>query len=416
MDFKRIILFIFTFLVFVTAKAYYSRLKLYQVIETTEIAFVGTIVNVDIECYTVEIERMLYGNYSAKTISIVKFADWQDHRRFKKYEIGQREIVFTRKSNNIGQPFEYVSIGAGNEGEIEIIGDSAIILDRISRETKYKLSDLLTAIVDYRNAKDEINLFYQNELKKYYEPFDEKILDTANFTCPIMAKLEIKSTPHKMLIDDKREKMNRSIRFYEYKYGCKELKFETDMFRYLFIGIDNRVEINVIGYNIDSIDIFSLNCKTTRNGNDFFVKPISGEKTDLYFVHKSNNKIDTIRSFDYYIEECVKPTVNIEIFKRLKESPIYPWGYLHVAYEGRYTFSSRFNKVISFSLDIVSAENTITLNSISSRITYEMMKNIRNSTETDIFKIYNIKAVDYKDDIFEIEPVEYDLVDKKKRE
>jgi len=389
-------------------KADYSRMKLYQVIETTEIAFIGEIIKVDVECYTIEIKELLYGNYSERTISIVKFADWQDHIRFKEYEVGQREIVFTRKSNNIGQPYEYVSIGAGNEGEIEIIGDSAIILDRISRGTKYNLIDLKNAIIDYRKALDEINSFYQNELKKYYEPFDEKILDTANFTCPIMFEIEKKSTAHKLLINDKREKMKRSV-MYKNKYGCKELKFETDMFRYLFLGIENRVKINVIGYNIDSVDILSKNCETIKKGNDFFVKPISGEKTDLYFVYKSNNIIDTIRSFDYYIEEYVTPTVNIEIFKRLKESPSYPWGYLHVEYEGRYAFSSDFNDVISFSLDIVTTEKTMTFKSVSSRITYEMMKSIRSSNIDDIFKIYNIKVVSDKENVFEIPPVIFKL-------
>lgn len=407
MKFKLGLILIILLLTSNISRADYSRLKLYQVIEMTDLAAVGVIVKVDIECYTILIEKLLYGNYSEKTISIVKFANWQDHYRFKKYEVGQREIIFTKKSNYFGDPFEYVSIGAGNEGEIEIIGDSVLVLDRISRVTKYKFNDFCNAIVDYHNNLDKINGFYTKELEKYYEPFDDKILDSAKFSNDYISELEKKSVVHTLLISDKRNRFISSVK-YDGKYGCKELKYESDIFRELFKNYENRIKINVLGYNIDSVDILSSECITIKKSNDFFVKPIKGKKTNLYFVYKYNSKIDTIWSFDFYIEKYRPATVNIDIFKTLKESKEYPWGHLSVSY-GKYGDWSQFFDIVSFSLDIISKNNTTTLNSVSSRITYEMMQKIRESKKNDNFIIYNIKAINDKGECINIKPIKFQI-------
>jgi len=404
-------LYILTFLILTCTivKADYSRLRLYQVIELTDIAFVGKITNVGTECYTVEIENLLYGNYSAKTISIVKFANWQDHYRFKEYGVNQREIIFTKKSNNTGHPFEYISIGAGNEGEIEIINDTALILDRINRESKYPLKDFCNAIVDYHNNLTLIDNFFKKELEKYFEPFDEQTLDTSKFSNDYINEFEKKSLIHKLLITDKQVHY-RNIPWSESKSGCKDLDFETDIFRELFKDFENRIKIDVLGYNIDSVDILSKECETIRKGDEFFILPKSGKKTNLYFVYRYNNYIDTIRHFDFFIEKYRKPTIDTDIFKTLKKSKDYPWGHLGVTY-GKYVDWSNFYEILSFNLDITSKNKTITLQSVSSRITYEMMNNIRNSNVKDEFRVYNIKAFDEQGHIINIDPVTFKIIE-----
>lgn len=378
-------------------------MKLYQVIEITDLAFVGRIVDVDIECYTIEIEELLYGEYTEKTISIVKFANWQDHHRFKEYEAGQHEIVFTKKSNNLGYPFEYISIGAGNEGEIEIVGDSVIVLDRISRETKFEFNSFREAIIDYKYNLSEINKFFDSQFENYYEPFDKDILDTIRLSNRLISELKNKSDVHKLIIDDKQQRFYRHLSLRN-KYGCKKLEFEPDIHYELFRNHENRTKINVVGYNIDSIDVLSEECEVFKKDNEFYLKPKLGEKTKLYFIYRYNNQVDTIRSFEYHIEDFRERTIDTEIFEKLKKYPDYPKGSLSVTY-GKCCDWSNFYDVLSFDLNIITEQQTLNFASISSRITYKMIKAIRDSSIDDKLEVYNIKAFDDRGNIVEIDPI-----------
>lgn len=398
MTFRKLIFVLIVTLAAFNANASYFRMHPAQVIEYADIAFVGTIVNVDTECYTVEIEKMLYGDYSKKTISVVKFLSWSSYYRVRGYEVGQKEIVFTKKSNYTGHSFEYISIGAGNEGEIEIIGDSAcVLLDKINPATKYNINDFCNAIIDYHSNLDKIDSFYNKESEKYYGFITKAILDTVKYSNELILELEKKSIAHQMLINYKGMDFKSNLysaHFFEYKYDCKKFEYKTDCWGCLFRNFNNKVEIKVVGYKIDSIHLVSNECKIFRTGHDFFVRPIKGKKCVLSFLYKFNNKIDTIRRIDFHIEKYKQPIASLELS--------FP------AYLG-FSGGSNFYKVLSFDLDVICEPQTITLKSVSSRITFEMRKYILNKKLFNKFKVYNVKAFNDQGEIIDIKPMTFKI-------
>ncbi len=116
---KRLILILTFLLTIHAAKADYESILLPQLIFQSTLIIRGTIEKVNKFTIEVKIKSTLKG-VVLNNVIISKFADWTCAQRFDKYEIGQEEIFFLTKGTEF-----YQILGAGNEGEIPIIGDKA---------------------------------------------------------------------------------------------------------------------------------------------------------------------------------------------------------------------------------------------------------------------------------------------------
>lgn len=70
-------------------------------------------------------------------------------KRFDEYKIGQREVVFFRKSNYVIEDFELLGYGGGDEYELPIFNDTRKYQRGYEELESYHFDYFLKAIYDY---------------------------------------------------------------------------------------------------------------------------------------------------------------------------------------------------------------------------------------------------------------------------
>ena len=158
-------------------RADYSPLKLYELVIKADKILYGTIVELDSGKYKLHIEGSLTGETG--TITILRFTDWPCAYRWTEYEIGQRLFVFLFQKNG-----NYITMSAGNEGELPIQNDTVYINGFSLRPPPPLLA--------FDEIKDSTYLQKLNELE-YFEYGDHNVFGTVYSGEPIHLKDFIKS-------------------------------------------------------------------------------------------------------------------------------------------------------------------------------------------------------------------------------
>lgn len=139
---------LFTFNVFM-AKADYGYLRLCEMIQKADYGVVGTIIKIDINYFYLKVDSFILNEFIKDTLPIVKYENWNCGRRFAEYKVGQKEVVFFRKSNYIIDDYELLGYGGGNEYEMLIEDDSIQYQSNYGHVISYNLNVFLNAVSDY---------------------------------------------------------------------------------------------------------------------------------------------------------------------------------------------------------------------------------------------------------------------------
>lgn len=177
----------------------YDPTPLPQLIIESDLILAGEIVSQDSLTFTLKIADWIKGDSISRSIKIQKFEDWTCANRISKYQIGQKEIVFlvqNRKTN------KWMTMGAGNEGELLIQNDSITYqdiywdcksgcseLDYFGQKVcgwRYSLEEFETGIRFYIQEFPKLKNEYITEHKianrlKENEPYKRMIYETFNY-------------------------------------------------------------------------------------------------------------------------------------------------------------------------------------------------------------------------------------------
>jgi len=117
---KKILIISTLLLIGLTSRAEYRPLELYEMVIKAEKIVFGTIIELDSNYFTLNIEGSLTSD--SGTLKIAKFHDWSCAVRWTEYKVGQRLFLFLTTWND-----ELISMSGGNEGEHPIVNNSVYI-------------------------------------------------------------------------------------------------------------------------------------------------------------------------------------------------------------------------------------------------------------------------------------------------
>jgi len=103
-----------------SAKAKYRPMELYEMIIKAEKIVYGTISELDSTSLTLKIEGSITND--SGILKVERFENWACASRWTQYEIGQRVFMFLTTWKG-----KLVTMSAGNEGELPIVGNSIFV-------------------------------------------------------------------------------------------------------------------------------------------------------------------------------------------------------------------------------------------------------------------------------------------------
>jgi hypothetical protein len=177
----------------------YEPTPLPQLIIESDIILEGEIISQDSLTFTLEILSWIKGDSISKNITVEKFEDWTCANRIAKYEVGQKEIVFLLQHIKTKK---WITMGAGNEGELLIQNDSityediywdsksgCLELEYFDQEVcgwRYLLKDFKAGIEFYISEFTNLKSEYKKENKianrhEGNEPYKRMIYETFNY-------------------------------------------------------------------------------------------------------------------------------------------------------------------------------------------------------------------------------------------
>ena len=146
----------------IVCKADYDALTASQLIEKSDLIAECKIIDVSDGYFEIILIDIIKGNSDQKHLTVVRFQNWTCASRWANYKIGQSELIFLKKD---GFHNFWHTLGAGNEGEMGICGDSLyykeanLRLDSLSKPLSfcdgdifgysYTLLDVKTSIKKY---------------------------------------------------------------------------------------------------------------------------------------------------------------------------------------------------------------------------------------------------------------------------
>lgn len=372
-------------------RADYGYRSLSEVIEEADYCVVGTIVKLDMNYYYVKVESVVFGELAADTIPVIRFEDWNCAKRYGAYEVGQKEIVFTKRSNYELEEFDYNMIGGGSENELVIIGDSVARYKFGYNHNHYSelpLTDLINAIRDYK------------VLAEAATQMREKGVTTAiDFT-----EFSKKSEAHAYL-----GKYNSLKRETEQAIPDTALvvNMEND---YLYEGYDNKLKVLVQGEQFENLIMEVKDATVQKKADHFIVNPVGGWSRRWIYLKKVNSSGDTVTVYGtvfnvypvpeptiYTSEDNYSDTVNIRGYSRP--------GRLQLKYRlGDYRDNDYLEyEVLKFDVDIISNGQIKTLRCKNEWGTHEYAAALENLKKGDTVRYYNV-YVKYPDGQVKVVP------------
>jgi hypothetical protein len=165
-------------LLLINGKTYadYEPTPLPQLIIKSDLIIVGEIISLDSYTFTLKVSSCVKGDYTFKNIKIKRFENWTCAARIAEYQIGQQEIIFLVQNKKTK---EWLTMGAGNEGELLIQNDSITYEDIYSDSKsscskldyfghkicgwKYSLGEFKNAILFYLSDFPKLKTEFQTE-------------------------------------------------------------------------------------------------------------------------------------------------------------------------------------------------------------------------------------------------------------
>lgn len=356
----------------IAAKADYRYRSISEIVAKNNYAAIGTIVRLDTNYFWLKVDSMITGEWQRDTIPIMRFYDWSCAVRYAEYQIGQKEIVFFNKSNNVLPEFEYLGYGGGGEFELQLIGDTVVKYSASYGES-YALGfdSLLHALKDYYKLR--------RELKREVLPNDWK-------------QFEKKSRLHKIIGPSK-----------GYDYSNRLVISESvssSYNKYLFAGCNNRVEITVPKVKIKNVFIEADDAMGYRLGDEFYVKPNVGITSTWVKILAVTDKRDTISFVDRFdVFQLPDPKVSIGergqgdtvsasyLYSRYGASPL-----LSLPYQSAYHNDSMRYIVLRFDVDRSNVNGNETVHCKNATGNYDFEIFVGKIKPGDRLRYYNIVA------------------------
>ena len=268
-----------------SAKADYRYMKLSELVCNADYGAVGTIIKIDKNYFYLKVDEFVLNSLDFDTLAIAKFENWPCARRFDKYRIGQKEMVFFRKSNYVIDDFELLGYGAGDEFELPIFKDTIKYQSAYGRFESFMLNDFLIAVKDYNKLVMTV--------KGTSKPLNEsEQMDFAN-----------KSALHKLLIECK---IYYNQKDFEIPKNGMLVNLERN---YLYEDYENKIFVS--GQNIDSIYLSVEDAEVWQQDSYFIVKPKSGWTRRWLNVYSTNakDKQDVLVNQLFEVMELPEPSI-----------------------------------------------------------------------------------------------------------
>ena len=275
-------------LFYLTANADYRYLSLSRLVCEADYAATGTIVRYDRNYFYLKVADYLFGRLPFDTLRIQKFEDWSCGRRYDKYRVGQKELVFFRKSNYVIEDYELLGYGGGGEFELPIREDSIFYRFSYRGLKSYHLGDFLTALKDFNVVK-------------------QKTRETSvALSMNEQAEFASRSAIHKLFIECKSYR-NESTFEIPLKGYIVNLESNT-----LYQGYENKV--HVTGFDPDSIVLSVEDAEVWKQDQYFVVKPKDGWTRRWLKVYGKTDadKKNVLLSQIFEIIELPKPRIYFE--------------------------------------------------------------------------------------------------------
>ena len=365
---KRFItLIVFSFCI-TTARADYG-LSLCQMIQKADYGALGTIIKVDKNYFYLKVDKYVLSNLETDTLPIVKFENWPCAKRYAEYKVGQKEIVFFRKSNYVIDDYELVGYGGGDEYELPILNDTIKYQSEYGKLESYNLNNFLIAIKDYDKLTENIR-GTSKEIKQ--KDFDA---------------LSKKSELHRLLINCRVDKQVK-----EFEIPDKGIIMNLER-NYLYEDYENKIFVGTktndsIYMTVDDADVW-------KEGAYFVVKPRSGWTRRWLNVYSINAKDEHDVLLNQIFEVIELPIPTIYFGHSIKDTINYSYYRDAIPTVGYYLDDLHKDeyleyKLLNYDYQIISNNNTETFKNKSEFGTKEFQDRIKNLKEGDKITLNNI--------------------------
>jgi len=268
-----------------TAKADYGYLSLCQMIQNADYGALGTIVKIDKNYFYLKVDRYILSNLKSDTLPIVKFESWACAKRYAEYEVGQKEIVFFRKSNYVIDDYELIGYGGGDEYELPISNDTVKYQSSYGKLDSYSLNSFIEAVKDYEKLTENIRGTSKKIGTKDIDAFTQK------------------SPLHKQLIKCKDSKQ---VKDFEIPNKGIIMNLERN---YLYEDYENKIFVS--NSTKDSIYMTVDDAEVWKEGTYYVVKPKSGWTRRWLNVYstKTKDEHDVLLNQIFEVIELPIPTI-----------------------------------------------------------------------------------------------------------
>ncbi len=373
---KQILLILFFITFSLNAKADYGYMRLSSLICEADYGVIGTIVKVDKSYFYLEVEKYVLGILAFDTVKILRFEDWNCGRRYNTYEIGQKELVFFRKSNYVIDDYDFLGYGAGGEFELPIRNDSIYYNNSYGRLQSYSLKYFLTALKDFDEIKQKTKETSQSISKIEQEHF--------------AAKSEL----HRIFIECKARKTRTDLLVPTKGY------FANLEMNYLYQDYENKVY--AFDFDIDSIVLSVEDAEVWKEDNYFIVKPTGTWTRRWLKIYALNDKEKSNLLYEQFFKILELPEPRIYFGNSYSDS-IYRW-YEALPSVANYLDNLHQDEILKYELlsytYIIKSGNSIEKFKIKSSRgnaeLHERLKKIKPGdqiTVSDVFVLYPNQAV-----------------------
>jgi hypothetical protein len=295
---KILLTFIAT-VIFSSARADYRYMKLSELVCNADYGAIGTIVKVDKNYFYLKVEKYVLNELDYDTLPIAKFEDWACAKRFDSYRVGQKEVVFFRKSNYVIDDYELLGYGAGDEFELPIFKDTIKFQSSYGKLESYGLNEFLIAITDYAKLVATV--------KGTSKPINKtEQIDFAN-----------KSALHKRLIECKTYSNQKD---FEIPKNGMLVNLERN---YIYEDYENKIFVST--QNQDSIYLSVEDADVWKENDYFIVKPKSGWTRRWLNVYSVNAKDEQDVLLNQLFEVIELPEPNIYFGNSITDTIFYSY-------------------------------------------------------------------------------------------
>ncbi|MGG9963119.1 hypothetical protein [Ferruginibacter sp. SUN106] len=286
-------------IIFSSARADYGYMKLPELVCNADYGAVGTIVKIDKNYFYLKVDEYVLNRLDSDTLPISKFEDWPCGKRFDKYKVGQKEMVFFRKSNYVIDDYELLGYGGGDEFELPIFRDTIKYQSNYGKLESYRLSEFLIAIKDYatlaagvKGTSKPLNKSEQIEFAK-------------------------KSALHKLLIEWKTYSKQKD---FEIPGSGMLVNLERN---YIYEDYENKILIST--QNKDSVYLSVEDADVWKQDNYFIVKPKSGWTSRWLNVYAINARDEQDVLLNQLFEVIELPEPSIYFGSSIKDTIFYSY-------------------------------------------------------------------------------------------